>query len=208
MRAETWFGPDVRVGAAAIRAGHRDGQRWRQLCDRVFPGYGDFGSGEANRPRSPAAGITSSSPNTISNGASLWAKTTSGAVAGGAFGIATDSAGNSYVTGGFSARRRSAPARPTRLRSPPRASRIFSSPSTIRAARWSGPSMLVEPALIRAWPSRRTAPATATLPGISRHSDVRRRRGQRDHAHQCGQQRDLRRQVLRRRRHRRRRCAR
>ena len=171
-----------------------------------FAGNATFGLGDLNQTTLTSAGsldifVAKYDP----NGELVWARRAGGSSSDDAFEIATDGAGNSYVTGRFggtatfglgdanqttltsagsldvfvanydferraglgqargwsrqrrelrhrgrrrrqqlrhraasTARRRSAPARPARPRSPPPATSTSSSPGTIRAARWSG----------------------------------------------------------------------
>ena len=97
--------------------------------------------------------------------------------------------------GRSAARRRSAPARPTRRCSPQQAATTSSSPGTMRAARWSGPNARGNERRrgLRHRDGRRRQQLRDR--GVQGHGDVRPRRGQRDHAHGSGSSGHLRRQI-------------
>ena len=109
--------------------------------------------------------------------------------------IATDGAGNSYVTGKFHGSATFGPGEANQTTLTSAGATTSLSPSTTQAARWSGPSVRVEPARPGLWHRERMAPATATSPETSPARRRSARRGQPDHAYRRGQPGHLRRQI-------------
>ena len=131
-----------------------------------------------------------------SNGALVWATRAGGTDIDRGRGIATDGAGNSYVTGQFSGHGDVRPRRGQRDHPHlPRRPATSSSPSTIRAARWSGPNAAGGTGPERLGHRDRRRRQQLRHRVLRWHGDVRRRRGQRDHAHRRAAPGHLRRQV-------------
>ncbi len=169
------------LGIAADGAGN-------SYVTRAVQRHTTFGAGEANQTTLTSAGdFDLFVARYDANGALVWASDAGGTgFEDRSLAIATDGAGNSYITGYSSARRPSAPARPTRPRSPPPGRDIFIAtydPSgalvgpRARAARTAmqGSGIVIDDA------------GNSYLTGFfQRRGDLRRRRGQRDHDHLHG----------------------
>ena len=136
------LGQSARVAPSATTGvGIATDERRQQLRHRVFPGTATFGAGEANETTLTSAGDVDIFVARYDRERRAGLGETSAAAPAptSGFGIATDGAGDSYVTGVLpgTATFGAGEANETTLTSA--GASTSSSPSTIRAARWSGP---------------------------------------------------------------------